>query len=53
MEVLRKSLSKNAVVTRAGGDSEPISLDERRAAKKKKKKAPAKRKTAQKRARRA
>ena len=51
MEVLRKSLSKNAVVTRAGGDSEPISLDERRAAKKKK--APAKRKTAQKRARRA
>jgi DNA end-binding protein Ku len=50
MEVLRKSLSKNAVVTRAGGDSEPISLDERRAAKKKK--AP-KRKTAQKRARRA
>ena len=51
MEVLRKSLSKNAVVSRAGGDSEPISLDERRAAKKKK--APAKRKTAQKRARRA
>lgn len=51
MEVLRKSLSKNAVVTRAGGDSEPISLDERRAAKKKK--TPAKRKTAQKRARRA
>jgi DNA end-binding protein Ku len=51
MEVLRKSLSKNAVVTRAGGDSEPISLDERRAAKKKK--APAKRKAAQKRARRA
>jgi DNA end-binding protein Ku len=51
MEVLRKSLSKNAVVTRAGGDSEPISLDERRAAKTKK--APAKRKTAQKRARRA
>ena len=51
MEVLRKSLSKNAVVTRAGGDSEPISLAERRAAKKKK--APAKRKTAQKRARRA
>jgi DNA end-binding protein Ku len=51
MEVLRKSLSKNAVVSRAGGDSEPISLDERRAAKKKK--APAKRKTAQRRARRA
>jgi DNA end-binding protein Ku len=51
MEVLRKSLSKNAVVSRAGGDSEPISLDERRAAKKKK--APAKRKTVQKRARRA
>jgi DNA end-binding protein Ku len=51
MEVLRKSLSKNAVVSRAGGDSEPISLDERRAAKKKK--VPAKRKTAQKRARRA
>ncbi len=51
MEVLRKSLSKNAVVSRAGGDSEPISLDERRAAKKKK--TPAKRKTAQKRARRA
>jgi DNA end-binding protein Ku len=51
MEVLRKSLSKNAVVSRAGSDSEPISLDERRAAKKKK--APAKRKTAQKRARRA
>jgi DNA end-binding protein Ku len=51
MEVLRKSLSKNAVVTRAGGDGEPISLDERRAAKTKK--APAKRKTAQKRARRA
>jgi non-homologous end joining protein Ku len=50
MEVLRKSLSKNAVVTRAGGDSEPISLDARRAAKKK---APAKRKAAQKRARRA
>lgn len=50
MEVLRKSLSKNAVVTRAGGDSEPISLDERRAAKKK---SPAKRKTSQKRARRA
>jgi DNA end-binding protein Ku len=51
MEVLRKSLSKNAVVTRAGGDSEPISLDERRAVKKKK--APAKRKATQKRARRA
>ena len=49
MEVLRKSLSKTAVVERAGGDSEPISLDERRAAKKK---APAKRKT-QRRARRA
>jgi DNA end-binding protein Ku len=51
MEVLRKSLSKNAVVTRAGGDSEPISLDERRAAKKKK--APVRRKAAQKRAKRA
>jgi DNA end-binding protein Ku len=50
MEVLRKSLSKNAVVTRVGEDSAPISLDERRDAKKKK--APAKRKTA-KRARRA
>jgi DNA end-binding protein Ku len=49
MEVLRKSLSKNAVVTRAGS-GEPISLDERRAAKKK---APAKRKATQKRARRA
>jgi DNA end-binding protein Ku len=49
MEVLRKSLSKNAVVTRAGGDDEPISLAERRAAKK----APAKRKTSHKRARRA
>jgi DNA end-binding protein Ku len=51
MEVLRKSLSKNAVVTRAGGDSEPISLDERRAANKNK--APAKRKSTTKRARRA
>jgi DNA end-binding protein Ku len=48
MEVLRKSLSKNAVVTRAGA-GEPISLAERRAAKK----APAKRKTSSKRARRA
>lgn len=49
MAVLRKSLSKTAVVERAGGDIEPISLDERRAAKKK---APAKRKS-QKRAKRA
>jgi hypothetical protein len=38
MEVLRKSLSKNAVVSHAGS-GEPISLAERRA-----KKAPAKRK---------
>ncbi len=63
MEVLRKSLSKNAVVTHAGA-GEPISLAERRAQRaargsstqKKataKRKAPAKRKTARKRARRA
>jgi DNA end-binding protein Ku len=63
MEVLRKSLSKNAVVTHAGA-GEPISLAERRAeragrgssTRKKaaaKRKAPSKRKTARKRARRA
>lgn len=65
MEVLRKSLSKNAVVTRAGGGAgEPISLAERRAqreskgsgAKKKttaKRKTSAKGKTARKRSKRA
>lgn len=47
MAVLRKSLSKNAVVSSAGG-GEPISLAERR-----KSKAPAKPKTAQKRSKRA
>ena len=54
MEVLRKSLSKNAVVTRAGGGGEPISLAERRAQKAApKRKSTAKKKTARKRARRA
>jgi DNA end-binding protein Ku len=65
MEVLRKSLSKIAVVTRAGGGaSEPISLAERRAqreskgsgTKKKataKRKTPSKGKTARKRSKRA
>jgi DNA end-binding protein Ku len=53
MEVLRKSLSKNAVVTRAGG-GEPISLAEHRAKKAApKRKSTAKKKTARKRARRA
>jgi DNA end-binding protein Ku len=47
MAVLRKSLSKNAVVSSAGA-GEPISLAERRNSK-----APAKRKTAQKRSKRA
>ena len=53
MAVLRKSLSKNAVVTHAGA-GEPISLAERRAQKAApKRKAAAKKKTARKRARRA
>ena len=47
MEVLRKSLSKNAVVSSAGA-GEPISLAERR-----KSKAPARRKAAHKRSKRA
>jgi DNA end-binding protein Ku len=50
MEVLRKSLSKSAVVTHAGG-GEPISLAERRGAKKGK--TSARRKTAPKRRKRA
>jgi len=49
MAVLRKSLSKNAVVTTAGA-GEPISLDARRKSRAKRKSAPA-RKTARKRAR--
>jgi DNA end-binding protein Ku len=64
MAVLRKSLSKSAVVTRAGGAGEPISLAEHRAARAEKargskrksaakRKPTAKRKTANKRARRA
>ena len=53
MAVLRKSLSKNAVVTHAGA-GEPISLAERRAQRTApKRKAAAKKKTARKRARRA
>ena len=50
MEVLRKSLSKNAVVTTAGS-GEPISLAERRAQTSAKRKAPARRKATRKRAR--
>jgi DNA end-binding protein Ku len=59
MEVLRNSLSKSAVVKRAGGGGEPINLAERRAQRaaksatpKKKTSTKAKRKTPRKRARR-